>query len=134
MQYTDEYLLNRAYDELKRTEEANTKITMKKPLLGMTPTKTSIINFKDIRDGLNRDEKHFAEYLSKELAMETQLNERGELIVIGRCRQSQVERLISKYIKEYVKCQQCRSGKTDLFKKDRVWCMLCNSCNSMTYK
>jgi len=134
MEYTDDYLLNRAYEQIQRKEEEGAKLVMKKPVLGITPTRTAIINFDDIRSQLNRDAKHFSEYLAKELDMDVQVNERNELVIIGKCKQVRIEKLIAGYIKSYVKCPQCRSGKTSLIKKDRTWCMICNSCNSITYK
>ena len=78
---------------------------------------------------LHRDPKHLRAFFHVELGTSCSLDENGQLIVKGRFKEMNIKNVLSRYIKEYVKCT-CRSIDTFIIKENGISFLHCNLCHS----
>lgn len=129
--YTYEFLLRRAYDQMTDTNTVK-KLTLPVPHVGLIGTKkTCVVNFKSICSHLRRSEDHVKEYIAKELGTSvSQSGNNGQLIIKGRYRPLQIESIFRSYVNAYVMCSVCKSYLTNLVKENRIIYVQCLSCHS----
>jgi len=133
--YTYDYLLSRFYQiatkDRPESEKGTLKITLKPPLIFRVGSKkTSFANFIDICKLLHRSPAHFMSYLLVELGTSGSLDGNNHLIIKGRFQQKQIESIIRRYIKDYVRCVTCNSLNTLLQKEIRLTFLRCENCDS----
>lgn len=134
--YTYEYLLERVSKLIKKNNPSMTeksKVLLKAPIVNKVgTTKSAWINFVDTCTCLNRDREHLQQYILTELGNEGALGQENQLIIKGKFTNKHIENLLTKYIKEYVTCQMCKSPNTLLTKDNstRLQVMQCNVCGS----
>uniref|UniRef100_A0AC34G9T0 Translation initiation factor IF2/IF5 domain-containing protein n=1 Tax=Panagrolaimus sp. ES5 TaxID=591445 RepID=A0AC34G9T0_9BILA len=92
--------------------------------------KTAFINYAEICKLLKRQPKHVLQFLLAELGTTGSIGSNQCLIVKGHFQQKHFERVILKYIKEYVTCHTCKSSDTDLIKDTRLYFLQCKTCGS----
>jgi len=91
--------------------------------------KTSILNFSEIADILNRDPHHIMKFLLRELA--TRGNFEGtRATFIGRFGQLTLNSLMRRYTEKYVLCPSCKKPETTIIKEDKFIYLQCNSCGA----
>jgi translation initiation factor 2 subunit 2 len=134
--YTYEFLLERVSKLIKKNNPIMTeksKVSLKAPIVNKVgTTRTAWINFVDSCTSLNRDREHLQQFILAELGNEGSLGQENQLIIKGRFTNKHIENLLTKYIKEYVTCQMCKSPSTILTKDNatRLQVMQCNICGS----
>lgn len=112
-------------------DNATTRLTIPVPVMGRIGTKkTSIANFTRICEVIGRDVPRVARYFDVELAAKSSVDEDGGLTIRGRFKQSQIEKIIKKYISEYVACKVCGSLETTVEKQLRIEQIQCAWCKS----
>jgi hypothetical protein len=79
---------------------------------------------------LHRKPKHIHDFLVTELGTSASVNGNSQLILKGRFRENQIESIMKRYIKEYVKCRSCCSVDTILDKDIRLSFLQCMACRS----
>lgn len=62
-------------------------------------------NFEEIIKSIDRKLEHAKEFVSAELGVEVNLNEKNQLVFKGRFNQKQIEKILKSYLKDYVKCK-----------------------------
>jgi len=129
-------LLDRAYTELNKNKLP--KKIFVRPELANHNRKSYITNYIKLCDSLGRDVEHFRKFVNTELSIDTSIikennlddGEGTGLKINGMFKQNQIMDVITNYIKQYVICESCRSGHTDIIKIDRISYISCKACKS----
>jgi translation initiation factor 2 subunit 2 len=126
------YLLKRIYENLTKDGfEPTKKMHLQPPIVSRLGTKrVAILNFRYICSKIHRQQSHVSTFFSKELGTTSSINGDGNLIIVGRFNQSQVESILRKYIKEYVICRACNSADTLYYGKK----IQCDACGAVTHR
>lgn len=134
--YTYEELLERVFNIMRQKNPKMfggqiKKLVMKPPqVVRVGAKKTSFVNFTEICKQVHRQPKHLLAFLLAELGTSGSVDGNHQLIIKGRFQQKQIETVLRRYIKEYVKCHTCRSPNTLLQKETRLFFLQCETCGS----
>ena len=69
-------------------------------------------------------------YIFAELGTTGNQDASGGLILKGKFVNKAMEKVLKAYCKEYVQCKTCKSYKTSLEKRDRLFFVKCDICQS----
>ena len=140
--YTYVELLERLYSELKASgrEQAtdSAKKTIPVPQMIRSGTKHTLwSNFEDTATALGRPPDHLQQFITSELGTDASVDGMRRLNIKGRCLPTTMEKLVRKYIVEYVGCGTCRKLDTTLTRDPStrllfVQCALCGARRSVT--
>lgn len=131
--YTTEFLLKRLYEKLEDDKLNKKKFSLKeKPEIILQNRKTFIKNFIKICELINREPLHFQLFIDNELQVSSSINEENMLMLNNTYSKPQVEKVMNKYIMDYVICSEpkCLSGDTVLIRNNRISFLECKSCQS----
>lgn len=140
--YTYNFLLERLYVNLFNN---NPELTQKKDKVRLKPLevckegtrKTVFTNFSNLCKELNRDKDHLMLFITSELCVNASIDGNERLIIRGKYSPSQIQKIVTNYITQYVLCQSCKSMDTliDRDKSTRLAFLRCNVCQaSMSIK
>lgn len=90
--------------------------------------RTVWVNFGKIIDQMKRPKEHFRTFVGNELATQTSLTEKDEMILYGTFRSENFESIIRSYIKTYCKCNNCGNCATTLQEDSNVDIVICSYC------
>ncbi|MFX1295773.1 MAG: translation initiation factor IF-2 subunit beta [Promethearchaeota archaeon] len=91
--------------------------------------KTSILNFKEIADLLNRKPNHIMKFFLRELA--TRGNFEGtRATFIGRFGQLTLKSLMKRYTNKFVTCQFCGKPDTRIVREGKFLFLQCQACGA----
>jgi translation initiation factor 2 subunit 2 len=129
--------LNYDYNELyKRARSQIPEVTLKKERLelprlfvSMVGMRTTISNFKEISDLLDRDPQHTLKFLTREMATAATYHD-GRAIFQGKFPRDTFERLLMRYMEGFVICPVCKRPDTKITKEKRLSFLLCNACGA----
>lgn len=141
-EYTYEFLLDRVFSKLSSN---NPELTQKKDKVRLKPLevckegtrKTVFTNFSNLCKELNRDKDHLLLFITSELCVNASIDGNERLIIRGKYSPSQIQKIVTNYITQYVLCQSCKSMDTliDRDKSTRLGFLRCNVCQaSMSIK
>lgn len=91
--------------------------------------RTIIHNFKEISDTLNRDPNHVIKFLSKEMATAGTL-QRTRAMFQGKFPRQTIDRLIKRYVDEFIVCPVCKRPDTKIAKERRFYFIICEACGA----
>ena len=135
-EYTYDELLEKIVDLLQTNNPAlveKKKRNIKPPQLQLLSSKKTLwVNFQEICTMMQRSPDHVYAFFMAELGTEGSIDGNQRLIIRGKYVPKYIERLLRKYVVEYVTCEICRSPNTDL-KKDgasRLYFCHCRDCGS----
>jgi translation initiation factor 2 subunit 2 len=128
--YKLDFLIDRAYTELKNCSHSNEKLRIDTPNITSANTRTFFSNFRKICKKLNRKEEEVRFFFEKELNTDVNINQDGCLIISRVFKVQGVTKILSNYIKEYCTCKECNSCDTLLIKENRLTFISCNRCLS----
>jgi translation initiation factor 2 subunit 2 len=125
------------YDELlKRARAQVPEVTLKKERLElprlyvtMVGMRTTIGNFKEISDTLDRDPQHILKFLTREMATAATYHD-GRAIFQGKFPRDTFERLLQRYMEGFVTCPVCKRPDTKIVKEKRLSFTVCNACGA----
>lgn len=90
---------------------------------------TIIKNFTDVANTLRREPVHVLQYISRELA--TAGNIAGHRALLqGKFEKGQISSRLTKYIEEYVLCNECKKPDTRVVVFEGVRCKQCEVCGA----
>jgi len=129
--------LNYNYDELlKRARAEIPEVTLKKERLEMprlfvtmVGMRTTISNFKEVADTLDRDPQHILKFLTREMATAATYHD-GRAIFQGKFPRDTFERLLNRYMESFVICPVCKRPDTRILKENRLSFIICNACGA----
>jgi translation initiation factor 2 subunit 2 len=132
-----EATLNYNYDELlKRARSQVPEVTLKKErlemprlLVSMVGMRTTIANFKEVSDTLDRDPQHILKFLTREMATAATYHD-GRAIFQGKFPRDTFERLLTRYMESFVICPVCKRPDTKIVKEKRLSFVVCNACGA----
>lgn len=124
-----EELLKRARSQLPSEISKHKRLEIPKPRSFVTGLRTILVNFKEICDILNREPRHLLKFLSGEMATAANI-QRTRATFQGRFYSETFERLIQRYIKEFVVCPVCKRPDTKLLKEKRFQALICEACGA----
>jgi translation initiation factor 2 subunit 2 len=124
-----EELLKRARSQLPSEILEHKRFEIPRPRSFVTGMRTILANFKEICDALNREPRHLLKFLSGEMATAaTMQGTRANFQ--GRFGRDTFERLIERYIKEFVVCPICKRPDTKIVKEKRFLFLICEACGA----
>ncbi len=108
---------------------SNEQKTLPTPRLGLDGRSLVWTNFISFCNHIHRDPSHLQSYLNNELGIDCRFGEEA-LTMKARINQSQLQKLIRKYVSTFVACTECKSLDTVLASHDRLTFRVCNACGS----
>ncbi len=125
------------YDDLlKRARSQIPEVTLKKERLELPPLyvtmvgmRTTISNFREVADTLDRDPQHILKFLTREMATAATYND-GRAIFQGKFRRDTFEHLLQRYMEAFVTCPVCKRPDTKILKERRLSFIICNACGA----
>jgi translation initiation factor 2 subunit 2 len=124
-----EKLLKRAHSQLPREVFEHKRFEVPRVRSGTIGMRTYIVNYKDIADALNRDPLHLLRYLSREMATSGTVDG-VRAIFQGKFRNDALDRLIQRYVEEFVTCPVCKGPDTKIVKERRFAFLQCEACGA----
>ena len=122
-------LLERARAKIPKNVFAHTRFKIPMLRIFFEGNKTSILNFKEVADLLNRDPQHIMKFFLRELA--TRGNFRGtRATFIGRFGQLTLKSLMKRYTEKFVLCPFCRKPETRMIKEGKFLFLQCQACGA----
>ena len=122
-------LLERARSQLPSEVLEHKRFEVPKPRSFVTGMRTILANFKEVCDALNREPRHVLKFLSGEMATAATM-QGTRAIFQGRFRYDTFERLIQRYVKEFVVCPVCKRPDTKIVKERRLLFLVCEACGA----
>jgi len=122
-------MLDEAYSELPPSVFERKRFEVPKPSVTISGSRTIFHNFKEICDTINRNPNHVLKFLSKEMATAAAM-EGSRVIFQGRFEVETFERLIKRYVDQYVMCPVCRRPDTRIVKEKRLYFLECEACGA----
>jgi translation initiation factor 2 subunit 2 len=119
-------LLDRIYETLNDNNQlfGNKNINISKPDIKYENRKTFWYNYGKNCSQINRTTDQIKKFIEKEMAVETSINDKSNLILRGRYNFAMIAGAYKKYIKNYVQCTTCKSMETEIVR---------NSSNRLDY-
>jgi translation initiation factor 2 subunit 2 len=129
MRYDYEELLKRARFQIPEQSSKRERLELPRPNCAIIGMRTIIFNFKEISDVLNRDPQHLLKYLTRELA--TAATMQGSRVIFqGKFSQDTFERLIQRYMENFVVCPICKRPDTKIVREKRLSFLVCSACGA----
>jgi len=122
-------MLKRARLQLPSEVLEHKRFEIPKPRSFVTGMRTILANFKEICEALNREPRHVLKFLSGEMATAATM-QRTRAIFQGRFGRDTFERLIERYVKEFVVCPVCKRPDTKIVKERRFLFLICEACGA----
>jgi len=124
-----ENLLKRARSQLPREVLEHKRFEVPKVRSGTIGMRTYVVNYKDIAMALNRDPQHLLRYLSREMATSGTVDG-VRAIFQGKFRSDALDRLVQRYVEEFVTCPVCKGPDTRIMKEKRLSFLVCEACGA----
>jgi len=120
-------LLDEIYEIISDNKELfeNKNINISKPEIKYENRKTFWYNYGKNCEQINRDTKQLKKFIDKELAVESSINDKSQLILRGRYDFAVIAKQYKKYIKEYVQCSSCGKFDTEIIRINRLDYLKC---------
>ena len=122
-------LLERARSQLPEDVSEHKRFEVPRPRCHVIGMRTILTNFKEICEALNREPRHVLKFFSGEMATAATM-QRNRAIFQGKFDYSTFERLIQRYIKEFVVCPVCTRPDTKIVKDKRFLFLVCEACGA----
>ena len=122
-------LLDRARSQLPSDVNEHKRFEVPTPRSHVVGMRTILSNFRAISESLNRDPRHVLKFFSGEMATAATM-QRNRAIFQGKFGYDTFERLIQRYVKEFVVCPVCTRPDTKIVKDKRFLFLVCEACGA----
>ena len=122
-------LLDRARSQLPLDVHEHKRFEVPTPRSHVVGMRTILSNFREISESLNRDPRHVLKFFSGEMATAATM-QRNRAIFQGKFGYDTFERLIQRYVKEFVVCPVCTRPDTKIVKDKRILVLVCEACGA----
>jgi len=126
-----EKMLGRALMSLPDAAKKTERFEMPKVDSIIQGTKTIFRNFGQIMKTVNREEKEFFKFITKELAAAAAVED-GKIVFNGKFSQEKIQSLIETFIKEYVLCHECKRPDTKYDVHQGIRMLKCTACGALS--
>lgn len=127
LKYED--MLNEAYKQLPAEVFRYERLEVPRASCITFGSRTILNNFKEICDVLNRDPNHVLRYLSREMATSGAI-EGSRAVFQGKFECETIDRLVRRYMDEFVTCPICKRPDTKIVKEKRLNFLVCEACGA----
>ena len=124
-----EDLLKKAENAFSKGDKNKMRLQVPDPDVIYEGRVTIVRNFIDIADMINRDPKHVAKFLMKELGIGVTIDSK-RLLINRKVSIDQIKDKISQYMDSFVKCYECQSPDTEIQRVGRVDLLVCKACGA----
>jgi translation initiation factor 2 subunit 2 len=129
MKYNYDELLKRVYSQMPEVSLKRERLELPTLLITSVGMRTIISNFKEVADVLDRDPQHILKFLTREMATAATFHD-SRAIFQGRFRRDSFERLLQRYMENFVVCPVCKRPDTKIVKEKRLAFLVCNACGA----
>jgi len=129
MSFNYDDLLKRACAQMPEVSAKTERLVMPRLYVTTSGMRTTISNFKEVADALDRDPQHILKFLTREMATAATFQD-SRAIFQGKFREDSFERLLSRYLESYVICPVCKRPDTRIVKEKRLSFLVCNACGA----
>lgn len=129
MKYDYNELLKRACSQMPEVSLKTERLELPRFVISIVGMRTTISNFKDIADALDRDPQHILKFLTREMATAATYHD-GRAIFQGKFRNDSFERLLQRYLESFVSCPVCKRPDTRIVKEKRLTFLVCKACGA----
>jgi translation initiation factor 2 subunit 2 len=129
LNYNYDDLLKRARNEIPEVTLKKERLEMPRLFVTMVGMRTTISNFKEVADTLDRDPQHILKFLTREMATAATYHD-GRAIFQGKFPRDTFERLLQRYMESFVICPVCKRPDTKILKEKRLSFIVCNACGA----
>ncbi len=129
MNYNYDELLKRARAEVPEVTLKKERLEMPRLFVSMVGMRTTISNFKEVAETLDRDPQHILKFLTREMATAATYHD-GRAIFQGKFPRDTFERLLQRYMDAFVICPVCKRPDTKILKEKRLSFTVCNACGA----
>ena len=129
MTYDYNELLKRARGQVPEVTLKKERLELPRLLVTMVGMRTTIGNFKEVSDTLDRDPQHILKFLTREMATAATYHD-GRAIFQGKFPRDTFERLLQRYMEGFVTCPVCKRPDTKIVKERRLSFTVCNACGA----
>jgi translation initiation factor 2 subunit 2 len=93
--------------------------------------RTFFRNFREIVTVINRPANHFLKFLTNELGTSGNI-EGNRALFQGKHSKAQLNKLLDRYVNDYVICPECKKPDTKFVHQGRVQMLNCDACGAST--
>ena len=129
MDYNYDKLLKRARAEIPEVTLKKERLEMPRLFVTMVGMRTTISNFNEVANTLDRDPQHILKFLTREMATAATYHD-GRAIFQGKFPRDTFERLLNRYMESFVICPVCKRPDTRIVKEKRLSFIVCNACGA----
>jgi translation initiation factor 2 subunit 2 len=129
MSFNYDELLKKACAQMPEVSEKKERLELPRIYASTVGMRTIISNFKEIADALDRDPQHILKFLTREMATAATYQD-GRAIFQGKFRSDVFERLLQRYLDNFVTCPVCKRPDTRVVKERRLAFLVCNACGA----
>lgn len=129
MKYDYKELLQRGCAQIPEVTEKKERLELPRLFVTTIGMRTIISNFKDIATALDRDPQHILKFLTREMATAATYQD-SRAIFQGRFRVDSFDRLLQRYMENFVTCPVCKRPDTKIKKEKRLSFLVCNACGA----
>jgi len=129
MTFNYDDLLKRASEQMPEVQAKKERLELPRIQIQTVGMRTTIANFKEIADALNRDPQHILKFLTREMATAATFHD-SRAIFQGKFQRESFERLLLRYMEGYVVCPVCKRPDTTVVKEKRLTFLVCNACGA----
>jgi translation initiation factor 2 subunit 2 len=129
MTFNYDDLLKRACEQMPEVSAKRERLEMPRIMIQTVGMRTTIANFKEIADSLDRDPMHLLKFLTREMATAATFHD-SRAIFQGKFQRDSFERLLQRYLDGYVVCPVCKRPDTKIVKEKRLSFLVCNACGA----
>ena len=129
MKYDYDELLKRARAQIPEVTAKHERLELPRLYVSMAGMRTTISNFKEVADVLDRDPQHISKFLTREMATAATYRD-GRAIFQGKFPRDTFERLLQRYNEAFVICPVCKRPDTNIVKEKRLSFLVCNACGA----
>lgn len=129
MTFNYDDLLKRASEQMPEVQAKKERLELPRIQIQTVGMRTTIANFKEIADALNRDPQHILKFLTREMATAATFHD-SRAIFQGKFQRESFERLLQRYMEGYVVCPVCKRPDTNVIKEKRLTFLVCNACGA----
>jgi translation initiation factor 2 subunit 2 len=129
LNYNYDELLKRARSEIPEVTLKKERLEMPRLFVSMVGMRTTISNFKEVAETLDRDPQHILKFLTREMATAATYHD-GRAIFQGKFPRDTFERLLNRYMEAFVICPVCKRPDTKIVKEKRLSFIVCNACGA----